>query len=85
MIQANWNDQVQVQIIEMHTMGPGYPKIELGGRILWDGITLAEAVRRWLKLPPDDQPLVTIFGTQSFAGAEIAELAKRPDFPKTSS
>jgi hypothetical protein len=76
-----WDDQVQVQIMEMRPVRPNYPKIE-GGRVLWGGISLAEAVKRWLQLSSEDQPLVTIFGQETFMGKEIGELAKRPDFPK---
>lgn len=79
--QVVWNDQVEVQILEMTPVKFGQPKSG-GGRVLWKGIDLAEAVRRCMKLPADDLRLVTIFGTQSFAGKEIEELAKRKDFPR---
>ena len=69
----DWDDQVQVQIIEMQERRPG-EKIK-SARILWDGISLAEAVSRWQRLPQEDQPLVT-----TFAGSEIEELAKRGGF-----
>ena len=74
----DWDDQVQVQIIEMQERRPG-EKIK-SARILWDGISLAEAVSRWQRLPQEDQPLVTIFGQETFAGSEIEELAKRGGF-----
>jgi hypothetical protein len=74
-----WDDQVQVRILEMRPVKAGYPKLD-PGRILWDGINLAEAVRRWLELPAGDQVLVTIFGKQIFVGPEIADLASREDF-----
>jgi hypothetical protein len=72
---VNWDDHVLVQILD--------PKLERE-RILWVGITLAEAVQHWLGLPPEDQTLVVIFGTEIFVGREIADLAKREDFPKPS-
>jgi hypothetical protein len=74
----NWHDEVQVLLSELPLtlQNPTEP-----GRVLWDGISLAEAVRRWLNLSIDAQPLVTIFGTDTFSGAQIAQLAMRADFP----
>ena len=30
--------------------------------VFWDSISLREAIRRWLELPNEDQPFVTIWG-----------------------
>jgi hypothetical protein len=76
-----WNDQVQVQILEMRPINSNHPKLE-SVRVLWDDISLAEAVRRWQQLPSEDQGLVTIFGAETFVGKEIGDLAKRADLPK---
>src|SRR5262245_38963932 len=76
-----WTDQVQVQILEMRPVNPNHPKLK-SARVLWGGISLAEAVRRWQQLQSEDQGLVTIFGTETFVGKEIGDLAKRADFPK---
>jgi hypothetical protein len=46
----------------------------LAGKL--DGIDLAKAVRRWLKMPSEDQGLVTILGRKTFSGSEIGELQK---------
>ena len=74
---VNWHEPVQVRLYdtpaEQSRRGPG--------RVLWDRITLAEAVRCWLNLFIDAQPLVTIFGTDTYSGAQIAQLAMRADFP----
>jgi hypothetical protein len=76
-----WDDQVQVRIYEMQTVEPGHPKIYRPS-VLWDGITLAEAVKRWLRLPDEQQSLVTIFGPENFYGSAIDELAQCSDFPQ---
>jgi hypothetical protein len=51
------------------------------GLLLWEGISLAEAVKCWLGLSTDAQILVTIFGTDTHSGAQLAQLALRADFP----
>jgi hypothetical protein len=63
-----WDDQVQVRIIEMQPIISAIPRLS---RVLWDGISLAEAVRRWLQLPPEDQGLVMIFGQETFVGQKL--------------
>jgi hypothetical protein len=75
-----WNDRVQVQISEKNPVSTNHVKIE-AARVLWEGIDLADAVWRWTRLRAEDQPCVTIVGTETFAGEEIGELAKRSDFP----
>jgi hypothetical protein len=75
-----WNDRVQVQISEKNPVSANHVKIE-AARVLWEGIDLADAAWRWTRLRAEDQPLVTIVGTETFVGEEIGDLAKRPDFP----
>ena len=72
-IPVNWHEQVKVLFLDDGPVG-----IET---VLWDSISLHEAIRRWLELPNEDQPFVTICGTAIYSGYEIGELAKRADFP----
>jgi len=54
------------------------------GRVLWNGISLEEAVPSWKQMPNGDKPLITIFGRETFIGEEIAELRSDPIFQAAS-
>ena len=61
----DWDEQVQVR-----RLSPD--------EIVWDGINLAEAVKRVMKLPPNKHGELTIFAPSgAYSGKEIEALFNR--------
>jgi hypothetical protein len=64
MSQIDWDEQVQVR-----TLNPDFIK--------WDGISLAEAVKRWRILSSVERGQLTIFaGSGAYRGGEIEALSE---------
>jgi hypothetical protein len=79
----DWNEQVQVQVLEPISSGTGQ-MIE-GGVLKWERIGLAEAVERCMGLTPDERAKAGILAPSGYyEGKEIEVLANRHDFPDTS-
>jgi hypothetical protein len=61
----DWSEQVQVK-----RLSPDH--------IVWDGISLAEAVRRVMALPPNERAGLTIFAPSGlYSGKEIEALFEK--------
>ena len=73
----DYDAEVQVQIVHK------FPQADLWREIhMWDGIGLADAVRRVWAMPEKEQVGATIFApTGVFEIQAIREIFARPDFP----
>jgi hypothetical protein len=70
MSQIDWDEQVQVR-----NLNPDFIK--------WDGIGLAEAVRRWKTLSSVERGQLTIFAASgAYSGGEIEALFKSLPYSK---
>jgi hypothetical protein len=74
----DWDEQVQV--LEPKSFGEDHA---IGrSRLLWDRISLSEAVERCLGLPPGELAKVSILASSGRYGAQdIETLFERRDFP----
>ncbi|HTS42427.1 MAG TPA: hypothetical protein VMH84_18020 [Xanthobacteraceae bacterium] len=73
----DYEAEVQVQILHKFPKGNRWREIHM-----WDGVGLADAVRRVRALPPSEQAGATIFAPTGMFGIEaIQEIFERPDFP----
>ena len=73
----DYDAQVQVHILHKFPKGNLWREIHM-----WDGVALADAVRRVRALPPNVQAGATIFAPTGVFGMEaIQEIYERPDFP----
>ena len=67
----DWSEQVQVRRHRPDWIGDG-EAVGIIDHIVWDGITLAEAVKRIMALPPDKRSGLTIFApSDAYSGIEI--------------
>jgi hypothetical protein len=74
----DWDEEVQV--LEPSTFGDG--DVLEGGRLLWEHISLSEAVERCLGLPPHELARVNILTASGcYTAREIETLSERRDFP----
>ena len=73
----NYDTAVRVHILHKFSTGEGWEEVRL-----WDGVGLADAVRRVRALPLREQLGATIFAPTGVFGIEaIHEIYERPDFP----
>jgi hypothetical protein len=76
MSEIKWDDQVQVQILEP-TGIENYQVVE-ESVIKWDGINLAVAIRRCMRLSSDERARVSILAPSgNYDGREIEALYHR--------
>ena len=74
----DWDEEVQV--LEPSTFGKG--DVIEGGRLIWEHVSLSEAVERCLGLPPADLAKVNILAANAcYSAPEIETLYQRRDFP----
>jgi hypothetical protein len=73
----DYETEVQVQILHKFPTGDAWREIRM-----WDGVGLADAVRRVRALPLREQLGATIFAPNGVFDIEaIHEIYERPDFP----
>ena len=73
----DYDAEVQVHILHKFPIGDGWREVRM-----WDGVGLADAVRRVRALPLKEQLGATIFAPTGVFGIEaIHEIYERPDFP----
>jgi hypothetical protein len=78
-----WDEQVKVDMLAMAAVNPGHSAIQ-SGVPKWDGISLEEAVRRVRAMPDKEQIHAVILAPSGlYYWTDIAELSRRPDFPKS--
>jgi hypothetical protein len=76
MSEINWNERVQVQIFE--PVGIENYQVVEENVAKWDGIGLAEAIRRCMRLSSDERARVSIFASSGhYDGREIESLYHR--------
>jgi hypothetical protein len=73
----DWSEQVQVRRHSPDWSEDG-EAIGISDHILWDGITLDEAVRRVMALPPNERVGLSIFAqSELYSGKQIEALFDR--------
>ena len=73
----DWSEQVQVRRHSPDWSEDG-EAVGIVDHILWDGITLGEAVKRIMTLPPTERIGLTIFApSEIYSGTEIEALSER--------
>jgi hypothetical protein len=78
---VDWDEQVQVQVLEPISSGKGH--VVQGGVLKWDGISLAEAVERCMAMAPEERAKAGILAPSGlYDGRDIEVLAGRRDFPE---
>jgi hypothetical protein len=76
MNEINWDEQVQVYIFE--PVGIENCRVVEESVIRWDGIGLAEAIRRCMRLSSNERARVSIFASSGhYHGREIVALCNR--------
>ena len=72
-----WNEQVQVRRHNPDWSADN-EAVSISDHMVWDGITLDEAVKRVMALPADERASLTIFAPSGlYSGAEIELLFDR--------
>jgi hypothetical protein len=76
MVEINWDERVQVRIFE--PVGIENYQVVEESVIKWDGIGLAEAIRRCMRLSSDERARVSILAPSgNYDGMEIEPLYHR--------
>jgi len=71
MSEIKWDDQVQVQILE--PIGVENYRVVEESVIKWDGIDFAEAVKRCMRLSPQERTKVSILAPSGHYGSKEVE------------
>jgi hypothetical protein len=80
MSKIDWTETVQVKMLKPNIVATDHAI--LAGHLKWDGIDLAEALRRIMQLPPAEQLNSTIFAASGhYDWHDIQRLFSRTDFP----
>ena len=77
MREIDYDAQVKVQVVHKFPKGDRWREIHM-----WDGVGLADAVRRVSAMPAHEQAGATIFAPTGMFGIQaIREIFQRSDFP----